>query len=174
MKIKSPDERWLSIDPGIHRTGWALWHGKELRQWGLVTSKDVATSDFKLTASVMLIRVWAAVRRTGSWGLDVVLSEMPEEHGGGKGRAALNSGAVRKLAYYVGLLGGWAISNQARFHSIEPSRWKGTVPKEVTTRRVLRSYPQVPPDLRSDVYDAIAIGRWRIRKHGLVGENRVS
>jgi Holliday junction resolvasome RuvABC endonuclease subunit len=152
---------WLTIDPGLRRTGWALWRQDELVEWGLVTSRDLTTVDWKLTAHLMGQRVYQIATR---YSVSFVLSEMPEEHMSGKGRAALNSGSVRKLAYYVGLLNG--ALRHVEFQSIEPSRWKGTVPKEVTTRRVLRSYPQVPADLMSDVYDAIAIGRWKIRKSG--------
>lgn len=95
---------------------------------------------------------------------DLVLCEMPDEHQSGKGKAALNSGSVRKLAYYVGLIGGWYTGGEAEFYSVEPIRWKGTVPKEITTRRVLRDYPHLPRDLRADVYDAIGIGRWAVKK----------
>jgi Holliday junction resolvasome RuvABC endonuclease subunit len=162
MRICSPRERWVSIDPGLKRTGWASWAGTALCDWGLVTAKDIVASDFRLTASIMADRVRAVLQRHR---VDVVVSEMPEEHMSGRGRAALNSGSVRKLAYYVGVLHGVAAAGLgAMFHSIEPSRWKGTVPKEVTTRRVIRAYPQVPEGLWSDTYDAIAIGRWRVRK----------
>lgn len=101
-------------------------------------------------------QVW---KRHGAY---TVVSEIPQEMGHAAGKAALNSGSVRKLAYYVGVLAG-QMASCGEFHSVEPSVWKGTLPKEITQKRVLRAYPAVPADLRHDVYDAIGIGRWALK-----------
>lgn len=156
---------WMSIDPGLKRTGWALWCNTKLYDYGLTTIKDMDVSGWKLAANLMARR--ALYGRLQSYAVGFVISEIPEEFASGKGKAALNSGAVRKLSYYVGVLSGVCLAKDIRFASVEPMKWKGNVPKEITEKRVRRDYRQVEGGLFSDVYDAIGIGRWWIHTRGL-------
>lgn len=155
----------MSIDPGMGRTGWAFWHEDQLDSWGLLTGRDVKATSWKRVAEVMAKRV---VVKAQDLGASRLICEIPQEMGGAAGEGALRSGSVRKLAYYVGLIGGMARWEGLEWATIEPSKWKGQLPKEITRRRVMRDYPAVPGDLFSDVYDAIGIGRWRIRERAAV------
>lgn len=152
--------RWLSVDPGLRYTGWAYWENVELRDWGLITSKDIITTGWKLKSLIMANRVKDRVR---AFDADMVICECPQEMKGGRGEMSLRSGSVRKLAYYVGMIGGRVWSRDCEFTSVEPMKWKGQLPKEITQKRVRRDYPQVPADLRSDVFDACGIGRWYVK-----------
>lgn len=152
---------WMSIDPGMGRTGWAVWRDVRLVGWGLLTGRDIRATSWKTVAAVMAERVAAKAREHSA---RRVLCEIPQEMGGAAGEGALRSGSVRKLAYYVGLVGGLMLARGAEWDTVEPSKWKGQLPKEITRRRVMRDYPSVPGDLFSDVYDAIGVGKWAIQK----------
>jgi hypothetical protein len=154
-------KRWLSLDPGTRRTGWAYWNDERLVEWGLVTAKDIATTSWWLRSRLMANRVYDLVER-----LDpaFVLSEFPQEMAGGRGAVALASGAVRKLAAYVGMLEGRLAAMDVRLEIVEPMTWKGQVPKPITEKRVRRDYPQLPEGLWHDTVDAIGIGRWFLKQ----------
>lgn len=151
----------LSIDPGLDWTGWAVWVGTSPMDWGLITPKDIATTSWKLVAQIMATRVRNLAVRLRA---DSVVCEMPEEFQSAKGQAALHSGAVRKLAYYVGLVGGFVLCESMGWATVEPMKWKGNIPKELTQKRVRRDYSMVPGGLRPDVYDALGIGRYWLRR----------
>lgn len=151
----------MSLDPGTKRTGWAYWQDDRLVEWGLITAKDISTTGWWLRSQLMSHRVMVQAMKFDP---AVVLSEFPQEMNGGRGAVALASGAVRKLAAFVGMVEGRLSTQDIRLEVVEPMTWKGQLPKDITVKRVRRDYPQVPADLYSDVYDAIGIGRWRIRQ----------
>jgi hypothetical protein len=156
--------RWMTIDPGIEKTGWAAWHNYQLLEWGLITSRDITSSGWFLIAQSMAGRVAnlaVKVRAVRA------VSEFPQEMWGAKGRAALNSGSVKKLAAYVGMIEGRLMAMGVSVSVVEPMAWKGQVGKDITKKRVLRDYPKVGPDHESDVYDAIGIGRWKLKERRL-------
>ena len=88
---------------------------------------------------------------------------MPVERFGGKGLGALHSGSVRKLAYLVGLFGGWCLANRVEWVTVEPMQWKGNVPKEITKRRLLRTFPELEEERDHNIVDAVGIAWWYIR-----------
>lgn len=152
--------RWLSLDPGTRYTGYALWDGSKLLGWGMMAPYDPKAEWYSRSQDVAdQVAALADELR-----VKLVISEFPQEMHGGRGEVALKSGSVRKLAAYVGMLEGRIGNHHRAFKIVEPITWKGQLPKEITTKRVLRDYPQVPRGLRSDIYDAIGIGRWRIRE----------
>lgn len=161
MRVMLGPLRWISVDPSLHRMGWCVWHGHEPLTWGLLESSQRGKNSWKAAVTEMsgLLRLrWSSCH--------LMVIEFPEEMGGRRGRASLNSGAVRKLTYLVGrIAGGFLEADPGRLLRLaEPSKWKGQVPKNITRKRVLRDYPQVGEWLEHDVYDAIGIGRWFVKK----------
>ena len=157
----------LSIDPGMNRLGWALWSPKgKLRDYGLVSGRDLGATSWEGTTLKVVGRV---ARLISSRGVSTIVCEMPEEFGSRKGKAALASGSVRKLAYLVGAIGGRAQGFGVEFFPVEVMIWKGNVPKEITRKRVLRDWGDRFPGLRSavlDITDAVGVGRWYFSPRG--------
>lgn len=154
--------RILAIDPGLRNMGWAVLETANLLQYGLIKAQSAHKDE-----------PWVkrALRASGEvgglideWRPERLACEMPVELQSYKGRAALASGAVRKLAFLVGVIGGLARARGINFTIYEPMQWKGNVPKEITRKRVLRRYPDVPPDTDHNIIDAIGIGMHHIEK----------
>ena len=157
----------ISIDPGLKSMGWCRWDHGEPCEWGLVSGKDIRTSHWTLKSKLMAKRMFNVLEaRFGLRDTIKVVSEIPAEHGGRKGRAALQSGAVRKLTYLVGLVGGYVCTwyGYESFLVVEPGRWKGQVPKEVTRKRMHRRYPVTKQEEDHNTIDAIGIGHWYLYK----------
>lgn len=150
--------RFIAIDPSIRSCGVALFKDRELRDYQLISTKDITSTHWTTLAHRMLDRLEQYLYQSS-----FIISEFPREFGSARGQAALNTGAVRKLAYMVGLIGGWAKSNNKGFLIFEPHEWKGNLPKAITLKRVLRDFPQVSPGTNHNVIDAIGIGRHYIK-----------
>jgi len=178
MKSKSKETAFrppylFSIDPGLHRAGWAFWRireGKkkpgELLSFGLITTKDIDVTGWPLRALYMSNRIYNkcnSVLPRPTMQVTMV-SEMPMEFGGQKGEVALKGGSVRKLAYMVGFLGGRCAQGGWDWETVTPLKWKGQLPKHITLKRVCRRYKNVPRDTDDNVVDAIGIGHWFLQQ----------
>lgn len=158
----------LAIDPGLHKLGWAYWSdthtvfvGTRPFEWGALTTKDLWSVSWKLRAHRMAERVAKVMKKCKP---SLVICEMPEEWQSAKGQAALQSGNIRKLVYLVGLIGGRVDTTKASYYTVEPSKWKGQVPKEITRARIIRAYGPRFKEESEDTIDALGIGRWYHKK----------
>lgn len=167
--MKAP-ELLFTIDPGIGRTGWSFWVRGKPKEWGLVTGKDIETTSWKTKAHIVAERTadraWTLLGTSG-YGTKIVC-EMPMEMGGGAGRGAkaLQGGAIRKLTLLVGLVAGRLSYRYGRqsIVLVEPLKWKGQVPKEITAKRIHKHYPQTKVEDDHNVLDALGIGHWYLYK----------
>lgn len=99
--------------------------------------------------------------------LQRVLIELPRHFPSLKGQAAQQSSAILKLMFLVSALRAEYQNQQENIevHLISVNRWKGTVPKSITQRRVQKHW-QLPPSLTDDhnEWDAIGIGDFYLRR----------
>lgn len=156
----------VSIDPGVRACGVAVWMDGNLLAAAHVKSR--CKEDDSLAWDAMARAVVRYVDTTlfaiGADRLappDHLVIEFPQTYGGRSAKGDTND--LLQLAAVVSAI-------CTRFGSItiwRPREWKGSVPKEVTARRVdarlsaaEKSRIHWPaPSLRHNVYDAIAIGQ---------------
>jgi len=83
---------------------------------------------------------------------DHIISEYP--HKGGIGAATKTIGA---LYHFCGMLHGYVHNLGRSIDFYEPMKWKGTLPKHVTQKRVREQFGL---DEAEDIMDAIGLGNW--------------
>lgn len=152
----------ISVDPGLTGTGIALWENRELVSATILTTAEARLEDriFDLAWQV----------REAARLCDVAVVERQQTYGGRARRGDAND--LLDLAMLVGAIT-YACEEYATVELVAPSRWKGNTPKQVTANQVdlkLSSeelsrvmFPK-SKKLRADVYDAIGIGLWKIRR----------
>lgn len=176
--------RIFAIDPSLRRMGWAyftreyklgpkgagdiVWSPWILKDKGLLKGRPRTRAEKKDWTGRVTALVRGAVDTCDECGgASVVVIELPSVYNAGKGAVASGSGAIMKLAFMVGMLGGLmvrlpAVRSGVRFVPVR--KWKGTVPKEITQRRVQRRWGVTIGDdgVDHNVIDAIGIGSWYI------------
>lgn len=164
----------LSLDMATSKSGWALWHDRRLEESGTWCVARSARSeelswDMRCIAMVRHIQAKILVR-----GVTDIVYEWPEEwvgaSAGGRGAAALNSGAVGKLQVLAGMVRFMAVDVADHplypflvppaFHAVTVRGWKGQTPKEVVQKRMERKFKIQFHD--DNEVDAVGIGNWYI------------
>lgn len=138
----------ITIDPGANSSGWAVWD----RDWNLIAN-GICTPDpkdeWEMRALENAANLHAVAERHN---VELGFIEYPaffQTHGAG----VATSGALVKLAYYVGLVCG---TMPFPVKIVEVGTWKGQLPKKVVIERIKRILPNVKAT--KDDYDAIGIG----------------
>lgn len=168
------DELWC-VDPSLKAMGFArfeLYAEKDaLAESGVIRGqKDGGTwarTDWCVDALGGLME-----ESPVGWANVLVLIEEPAHYDGGAGTAARNSGAILKLLGLAASIRGRVISYGGHVIMVPVRRWKGTVPKAVTARRIQRAWNWTGSD--HNEADAVGIGDWWLRKGGqdLFGKGR--
>ncbi len=155
----------ISIDPGVHRTGWA-WFDDErrLRDAGVVRASDIPSA----VAGSSRFRAFVAEGRAN---VDILI-ECPVIYP--NVRAAGDPNDVLAVAIVAGAYGGALVQFGALAY-VKPATWKGQTPKKVTHARAMgaldsdeflvwcgRVSPFAETNGRLDVADAIALGLWKL------------
>ena len=138
----------ITIDPGLS-SGYAIWDTKwKLLDYGL------CLPDEKEIWEVKAYEVAAKLKEVAvKWRCTEGYIEYPaffEIHGAS---GIANSGALVKLAFFVGLVCG---TMPFLVQRVEVRVWKGNLPKEVVIRRILRIFPDIKA--KKDMWDSIGIG----------------
>ena len=154
----------LAIDPGFRYFGYGVFHKGSLVEGGLVKAPPVDSpwAVWKKQPPSFLSVV--EVIRKFEWSSPLAVIEYPKVH-----KDTPNPEAIVKLAAacgaYTGLLqaGGFDVT------WVEPYSWKGNVPKDIFTRRILAKipeadYPKISNLKDHNILDAIGIGLWAIKK----------
>lgn len=172
---KKPDTvRVLTIDPSIKKLGWAVFaHGVNTVRYecsGLLRySKDWEHDDpnhpewiSRVDSAVEDVEKLVILHRPVR-----MLIEQPDIWASGRGEGANNSGSILKLFSLV-------ISLRQRRVDATPliitqlvpvKKWKGTVPKKITQRRILKHWGISMDDVEDhNEMDAVGIGDWYFRK----------
>ncbi len=153
----------LAIDPGLRATGYAYFRHGTLAQCGIKGSRARERAE---AAAVIGRELAVEFRRP----LDALIVEVPQVY-----QARLLKGDPNDLVS-VALVAGATLQLPALIRlAVSPHQWKGNVPKEVTRSRVLFgispaerlliSESGVAPSLQHNIYDAVGIGLWYLRRH---------
>lgn len=141
----------LSLDPGTHKLGWALWEDYELWRYGVFTQRkgDLWTRIAILQQELTLL----------FFAPDEVACEDPE---------GFRDRAQRPLSLMTGVLAGWARMKKATWHPYHQSTIKASccprgMPRNKNSVRVAMEsfYPQCV-GAPEDAIDAIATGHTHI------------
>jgi hypothetical protein len=97
-------------------------------------------------------------------GVTWVFCEQPDRHLSARGVAAMMSGGIQKLYWQVGYLSGRCAGMGIGMRRVVPMRWKGTVKKTVTRKRLMRLYGCITAGMDHNVVDAIGIGHYFLNK----------
>lgn len=157
----------LAIDPGLRGCGAAVFHD------GVLFEASYVRSPAKTGNGPKAWRAMAEAVRIFSRGLiiDDLVLEVPQVYVRGKGDPA----DLIDLAGVDGAIVGRVMP--AREHGYKPREWKGAVPKDVHHARIRKTLSEnelrllensAPPSLRHNVLDAIALGKWWLKKQRTV------
>lgn len=142
---------WMTIDPGLSGTGYAVFDKRRLIIYGNLYSKQ---KTFKAKARELSRRLAFIERDRGSIS---VWCEWPSNFmGSKKGIAALHSNSLLKLSFLIGQI-------CARIHGVNllpVQQWKGQLPKEVTRARAERFFGM--KGFKSHAADAVGMGQYII------------
>lgn len=118
---------WISIDPGLSGTGWAVWERRTLKASGSVSQRG---DDWYVRATAIADKVNTIA---ADWVVTKAFFELPQFI---QGRYEVNaSGDLVKLCVTTGLIMG----RLPAIVVVEPVRvidWKGQLSKELTLTRV--------------------------------------
>lgn len=134
--------RVISIDPGVHQTGIAVWDGGQLIA-ALLTPTDelLPLSD-----------------------ANVIVVELPQVYVRARSKGDPND--LINVAFAAGKVVGSLRSDETTVTTVKPAAWKGQVPKHIIEARVkkalsateLDNVVQCKPNLMHNVWDAVGIG----------------
>lgn len=177
-----PSSALLAIDPGINGTGWALW-----RSTGHVAPDEVGVlrKRFEGDGSFVPASNWLAEqlrvvintrRKTCAVHHSrnclciaippmVVSCEFPEFQTGASRSMGWMKGDLQKLTYLVGTLGHMTYMTGCVFEAVPVSRWKGQLPKDIVTDRIIEKLGNKTCErlgIKTHAWDATGIGLWRL------------
>ena len=158
-KAKRKWVRILTLDPGVHATGWAGWD--ELERFGGITYEPDYHGASKIPKK---IKFEDSCRRQCAW-LRGHLAQLKTRHvviefpelwsGSAISHAAGIKGDLFKLTFLVGRYAEVCERTGATCTLVTPMEWKGQMPKEVIDKRILLAINRKFPD---HVSDAVGIG----------------
>jgi len=155
----------LAIDPGIKCLGWAFFEGAELKRCGVSRTEH----EVNLAVYVHLENLQKVLN-----GVEVsVVVERPEVY-----LQRYWKGDPRDLIS-VAVVAGAAMTVGTSARTPQPKEWKGSVPKEISHRRILSKLSSLekeiaaqpvalgkpatmPPSLAHNMWDAIGLGIWAL------------
>lgn len=145
---------YLSIDPGLAGTGWAVWNKTgRLKKHGVLTPKASAVSK-KAFLARELCNIAQVEKVVEAW------IEYPAKFGGVKGNMVANRGDLVKLAELVGYIEAALNMLDITVEPIPVMKWKGQLPKDIVIKRILRILPDCKA--KSHDWDAIGIGLYKL------------
>jgi len=153
----------LAIDPGINGTGYALWEkqpkGKTLRP--VPSEVGVLRKRFD---SYVTTANWIADQLEGYGTANLIVTcEFPEFQTSASRSMGWMRGDLQKLTYLVGVLG--RTFRGGSFEPVPVSQWKGQLPKDVVTRRIVQELGTADCErlgIKTHAWDAVGIGLWRL------------
>lgn len=168
----------LTIDPGVSRTGFALW---DLADWDKITYpvscgiltpgttgswedracgithnlRELTSPDKKLMAvkSIEDLENVKLIRKA-------IIEEPKYFADSAMGDMTAKTNSLGKLYMLVGLFMGVLWENNIEVELIRVDKWKSTLPKNVVIQRIRRRLPEIDQRLapKADAWDSIGIG----------------
>lgn len=178
----------LTLDPATHYTGYAVWTGEVLTQFGVIRAHKSSNWDVRCLELNSKIRNLIVDQK-----MTHCVAEFPEFQSGKRGLDAAKAGDTLKLAYLCGSIScGWQLhsalylADSARSPEgrepvepmvfwVSPSRWKGQLPKDVCAARCHERYGWLAKtEIEKNASDAIMIGDWFLREAELKPHGHVA
>lgn len=135
--------KMITIDPGVHGSGFAIWSGSKLVNV-LYEKPNPMEGRF----------------------MEPITIEVPQIYPGSKSKG--NPNDLIRLAFEAGRIAGMAPACV----TVLPRQWKGTIKKEVMLRRILSKLTdeelamlkalKLPKSKEKEVVDAVGIGLWKL------------
>lgn len=145
----------FTIDASTTSCGWAVFDGKCMEASGVVTDDD--TDPFSRCSAISKTMYYLV----SEYGAEKVICEYP--HKGGPG---MRSKTITILFHFCGMLHAYMNHIDIPVEFIEPSIWKGQVPKEKhhpkLIKRIEKLFGSDATDYSGDTLDAIGIGLWEL------------
>jgi hypothetical protein len=158
----------LAIDPSIRALGWSVFEVDEsagaarlLRSGVQRTRGGREEVDWVERLDMMVDFVIGLCLERGKE-CSVVVIELPSVYAGGRGDAASASGSIMKLSSLVFALRQALLGEGIEVQLVPVRKWKGTLPKHITERRVRIYWHWKGSDHNES--DAVGIGDYWIRK----------
>lgn len=157
-------DKLLAFDPAVHHVAWAAFDGGRLARCELVRDK-------KLGAALE-----QRFRASSGWQPMRVLIEIPQVYEQRKWEGDPND--LIDVAVTVGRVAQAFGPEGPAAEFVRPRRWKGTAPKEVVGRWIVKRLDDaeqnvlrtakapVPASLHHNIVDAIGIGLWALGRLG--------
>ena len=154
----------ISVDPGTGGTGYAVWKGNQLKNYGTIHfHSNCETWEQKMKDIGLKFLDMLRDNKPAH----TIVMESPVFMRGTGGYMVASAGDLCKLAMLTGHLAARVYDRfiGTQLTLVEPSKWKGQLPKNVVARRVQNLIPSI--DFKSlrisnHAMDAIGIGLWRI------------
>jgi len=158
--------RLIAVDPSIRACGYAVFSlgrgGYVLTsQYGVFTVP--ADKEFSWRARLHFI-LQQLNNLFQSYKGSVLVLEMPDHL-----KAGIKERDMYKLAYLCGAIEMSAFVNKLSTTLIEPHEWKGSMKKEITTKRVNKTFGLAfrANTIEHNIADAIALGTWFCEQYKL-------
>jgi len=163
------DPGTITIDPGAHDIGVALWRGTELINATLIRDEGRPVGELAHAVGIWAnsAAAWAGVS------IETVVVERPQVYHQNKLVGDPNDLITIALAAGHCAQAILRHAPRAAVHYLRPAQWKGQLPKAVSVQRTKetitddeRERVALPaPSLRHNVWDAVGIGLyWHKRK----------
>lgn len=161
----------ISIDPGLHACGLAIFHEKTKQLVHAELVKNVTSKDLAELIFHMGWRVQNALEDTGLEGLGhIYVIELPQVY-----RGSLQKGDPNDLVALGAVVGSiLALCETDRPRVLyKPREWKGQVPKDIMVKRIIsklsddekaRAVLPRAKSLSHNVWDAVGIGLFYLKR----------
>lgn len=147
-------EKTFYIDPGTSKCGWAFFNDGVLEASGLITESG---DKFERCSSIAKTLFYLVSLHQPHR----VVCEYP--HKGGAGAKSMH---ITILFHLCGMIHGYMDHIDVLVEFVEPSRWKGQVPKDKHQPKIIRKlkakYGVDGSEYAEDTLDAIGIGLWDV------------
>ncbi len=118
---------WISIDPGIQGTGYAVWdYEVKLHKCGVINAPSKYTWEEKMRYVALALTEY-------NYSCNKIYIEYPQRFGGASGDMVSLKGDLGKLFTCVGYILGYL---KCDFKLISVVKWKGQLPKKIVNARI--------------------------------------
>lgn len=152
----------LAVDPGVNGSGWALLRSNDasLINYGTLHGKGLWAQKASqiMVGFEKVFAVWEDY-------IGQVYIESPVFMRGFGGYTTASTGSLVKLAMLCGAMFLYSLKKQHGTILVEPSKWKGQLPKKVCNARVLRILEKSNASIgtaSNHALDAIGLGLWAL------------
>ena len=155
-ELYNEDLEWLTIDPGVGGTGYAVWWGSDLVESGSITPKS------KGSWSEKVLEISQGLRLNFNLA-DVMFYEQPQA----LKNACTAGGDLVKLSILAGIIHAKGMDLRHQPCGVEINKWKGNMKKELCTKRILSKMKKLgwkPTTNKDHETDAVGIGLYLLNK----------